>query len=84
MSMYLQDQWYALERPASPGAGPLDALDVAFLQDRVLAPLLGIDDPRTSQRLGFVGGIRGAQELERLVAKGDYACAFALQGARTI
>jgi uncharacterized protein (DUF1015 family) len=44
----------------------------------VLAPLFGIDDPRTSKRIHFVGGIRGTGELEKLVASGEYACAFSM------
>jgi uncharacterized protein (DUF1015 family) len=60
------------------GTSVTDALDVSLLQDRVLAPLLGIDDPRTSKRLDFVGGIRGTRELERLVAEGRAAAAFSL------
>ena len=57
---------------------PAEQLDVALLQRHVLGPILGIDNPRTSERIGFVGGIRGPGELERLVQGGDYACAFAL------
>jgi uncharacterized protein (DUF1015 family) len=57
---------------------PLEGLDVALLQQEVLAPLFGIENPRTSQRLNFVGGIRGLGELERVVDAGEYACAFAL------
>ncbi|MBO6004501.1 MAG: DUF1015 family protein, partial [Verrucomicrobia bacterium] len=43
-----------------------------------LSPMLGIDDPRTSKRIAFVGGIRGSVELERLVSSGEYACAFSM------
>ena len=53
-------------------------MDVTILQKRVLAPLFGIDDPRTSKRINFVGGIRGTAELEKLVTTGEYACAFSL------
>jgi len=49
-----------------------------LLQKHVLAPIFGIDDPRTSRRVGFVGGIRGTGELEKLVNGGDYACAFSM------
>jgi len=44
----------------------------------VLQPLFGIDDPRTSKRINFVGGIRGTAELEKLVNRGEYACAFSM------
>jgi uncharacterized protein (DUF1015 family) len=49
-----------------------------LLQKHVLKPIFGIDDPRTSQRINFVGGIRGPDELEKLVNGGEYACAFSL------
>ena len=49
-----------------------------MLQERLLGPLLGIDDPRTSKRIEFVGGIRGANELEKRVNSGDAAVAFSM------
>jgi uncharacterized protein (DUF1015 family) len=55
-----------------------EILDVTLLQQNVLAPILGIDDPRTSKRIQFVGGIRGTAELEKLVNSGEYACAFSM------
>ena len=57
---------------------PVEKLDVTLLQKYVLDPIFGIDDPRTSKRLNFVGGIRGVSELEKLVNNGEYACAFAM------
>ena len=57
---------------------PIEKLDVTLLQKFVLAPLLGIDDPRTSKRIHFVGGIRGTAELEKLVNSGEAACAFSM------
>jgi uncharacterized protein (DUF1015 family) len=62
---------------------PIARLDVSVLQDTVLAPILGIDDPRTNERIAFVGGIRGTAELERLVDSGGYAVAFALHPTST-
>ena len=56
----------------------VSGLDVTLLQEHVLAPIFGIDNPRTSQRVNFVGGIRGADELEKLVNTKEYACAFAM------
>ena len=77
--MFLEGRWYRLV--ASPGtwpAGdPVRSLDVSILQENVLAPLLGIRDPRTDKRIDFIGGIRGLSELERRV-KGGWAVAFAL------
>ncbi|MCA1815620.1 MAG: DUF1015 family protein [Acidobacteria bacterium] len=57
---------------------PTRALDVSLLQDNLLAPILGVTDPRTDKRIEFVGGIRGTRELERLVNEGRAAVAFAL------
>ena len=51
---------------------------MAILQNHVLGPLLEVNDPRTSDRINWVGGIRGVTELERLVDNGEFACAFSL------
>lgn len=78
--MYLAGSWYKLtaktETYATPD--PVAKLDVSILQDNLLAPVLAIADPRTDKRINFVGGIRGMQELERLVDSGKYVVAFAL------
>jgi uncharacterized protein (DUF1015 family) len=76
--MFLDGRWYHLTARGHQPADAVGALDVSLLQDRVLAPLLGIDDPRTDKRLGFVGGIRGTAELERVVSSGARAVAFSL------
>jgi uncharacterized protein (DUF1015 family) len=80
LGCYLAGRWQTLAfRPeVATAADPLQQLDVSLLQRLVLAPLFGIDDPRTTQRLQFVGGIRGTAELERLVDGGEAACAFSL------
>ena len=80
LSLYLAGGWHALAFRAefTRSENPIERLDVSLLQRLVLAPVFGIDDPRTSQRIGFVGGIRGSGELKKLVDRGDYACAFAL------
>jgi len=78
--MYLKGRWYRLqagERNLTED-DQVAALDVSLLQDNLLRPVLGIDDPRTDDRLLFVGGIRGMDELERLVDSGEYAVAFSL------
>jgi uncharacterized protein (DUF1015 family) len=59
-------------------AALVDTLDVTLLQEHILKPVFGINDPRTSDRIHFVGGIRGAAELEKLVNSGEYACAFSM------
>lgn len=77
--MYLNRRWYLLS--AKPCAvdetDPVARLDVSILQDFLLSPILGIDDPRTDPRIDFVGGIRGLEELERRVKNG-MALAFSL------
>lgn len=76
-SMYLGGKWYACSfHPAVIAGKELpDSLDVSLLQEKVLSPLLGITDPRTSERIEFVGGIRGDGELKESVDNGA-ACAF--------
>ncbi|MEI6089424.1 MAG: DUF1015 family protein [bacterium] len=78
--MYIDHTWYKLEtKPALlNNPDPVEVLDVAILQREVLAPYLGIDDPRTSNRIDFVGGIRGLGELERRVDSGEMEVAFAM------
>ena len=78
--MYLDGRWYQLHaRPAHINEKDTVArLDVSILQNTLLSPLLGILDPRTDQRIHFVGGIRGNDELIKLVDSGEYAVAFAL------
>jgi len=79
-SMYLDGQWYHLVPKADsfPASDPVKSLDASILQENLLNPLLGIDDPRTSERIKFVGGIRGTEELEKLVDSGEYSVAFSL------
>ncbi len=78
--MYLEGQWWRLRaREGSfPTDDPVNSLDVAILQNNLLAPVLGIGDPRSDERVDFVGGIRGLQELEQRVKSGEWAVAFAL------
>lgn len=78
ISVYLDGAWYGLAFDVPADADPVARLDVSVLQDRVLAPLLGIDDPRTNQRIEFVGGIRGTDYLEEAVNSGRAAVAFSL------
>ena len=79
-SMYLDGRWYALSlKPhASPPPGTVASLDVSILQDRLLDPILGIKDVRTDKRIDFVGGLRGPNELKRIVDEGKAAVAFSL------
>jgi uncharacterized protein (DUF1015 family) len=78
--MYVERTWHLLV-PRGGTAAETDRvlrLDVAVLQERILAPILGIGDPRTNGRIAFVGGVRGVEELERRVDSGEQAVAFAL------
>ncbi len=76
--MYTGGRWYDLQWEPSAGADPVSRLDVSGLQERLLAPVLGIDDPRTSKRVDFIGGIRGTGELVKLVDSGKAAVAFSM------
>lgn len=79
-SMYLEGKWYLLT--AKQGTfndnDPIGVLDVTILTQQVLEPILGIDDLRRSQRIDFVGGIRGPEELKKRVDSGEMKVAFAL------
>jgi uncharacterized protein (DUF1015 family) len=70
--MYIENYWYELEAKEGifDDQDPVDRLDVAILQNNILDPLLGIEDPRTSDNIDFVGGIRGLKELEERVDHG--------------
>ena len=78
--MYLDGQWYrlAIHEERIPTDDPVARLDVSLLQDNLITPLLGIDDPRRDERIDFVGGIRGLEGLEKRVDSGDWKVAFAL------
>jgi len=76
--MFLGGRWYRLGWGVPEVDDPVDRLDVSVLQQRMLAPVLGIEDPRTSERIEFIGGIRGTGALERLVGSGKGAVAFSM------
>ena len=77
-SMFLSDKWYRCTmRPESVPEDPVEGLDVSVLQNVLLAPVLGIGDPKTDKRIDFVGGIRGMKELERRCHE-DCKVAFAM------
>ena len=78
VSMFLGGRWIGLTWKPAPDADPVSRLDVSVLQDTLLAPVLGIDDPRTNKRIDFVGGIRGTGELEERVNSGRAAVAFSM------
>ncbi len=78
--MYLKGKWYSLSaRPSCVDeSDAVGRLDVSILQDQLLSPVLGVRNPRTDQRIHFIGGIRGIEELVRLVDGGEYQVAFSL------
>ena len=75
-AMFLADRWYLCHMKNVPD-DPVEGLDVSVLQSQLLAPVLGIGDPKTDKRIDFVGGIRGMKELERR-CHADSAVAFAM------
>jgi uncharacterized protein (DUF1015 family) len=83
-AMYLEKTWYGLvpkqsiSTSSAANSSPSARLDVSVLQNQVLAPLFGIQDPRTDQRIDFVGGIRGTKELVERVNSGRAQVAFSL------
>ncbi|MBH53282.1 MAG: hypothetical protein CMI18_02925 [Opitutaceae bacterium] len=78
VSMYFKKQWYGLEFSHDSSLDPVKRLDISRIQDEILRPILGIEDPRTSDRIDFIGGIRGTQELEKRVNLGDGPVAFSM------
>jgi uncharacterized protein (DUF1015 family) len=81
--LYLAGQWYRLDiRPDLIPDDPVGRLDVSLLQNNLIAPILGITDPRRDKRIDFVGGIRGLAELEKRVNSGEMALALAFHPTR--
>jgi uncharacterized protein (DUF1015 family) len=78
--LYIDGKWYLLK--AKDGSynkdDAVESLDVAIMQNNLLAPILGIENPRTDKRIDFVGGIRGTEELEKLVDSGDFKIAISM------
>ena len=78
VGMYLDGEWYELTaKDEIKSDDPVEGLDVSVLQNHLLAPVLGIGDPRVDKRIDFIGGIRGLKELERRCAL-DMTVAFSM------
>lgn len=77
-SMYFRGEWYTVKPEFKISEDPIESLDVTIIQKKILAPLLGINDPRKDKRIDFVGGIRGTAELEKIVDSGEFAVAFSM------
>jgi uncharacterized protein (DUF1015 family) len=78
--VYLSGTWHTLKFAVDyiREPDPIERLDVSILQNYVLAPILGVGDPRTDERIGFIGGSRGTKELVNLVDRGDARVAFSM------
>ena len=76
--MYVNGRWYRLTFTTDSKADVISGLDVSVLQNKILSPIFGINDPKTDKRIDFVGGIRGTEELERRVNSGEMAAAFSM------
>ena len=75
--MYFSGKWYNLKWDNMID-DPVNSLDVSFLQENLLSPILGINDPRTDSRIDFIGGIRGNAEIERIVNDGAAVVGFSM------
>ncbi|MBL1213502.1 MAG: DUF1015 domain-containing protein [Ignavibacteriae bacterium] len=80
MCMYIENNWYLLKPNSNvvPGDAVGDKLDVSLLQNFLLKPILGVEDIRTDTNVDFIGGIRGTEELEKLVNNGKASAAFSM------
>lgn len=79
MHLYMDGRFFELRHPFDPRADPIARLDVSLLQDKVLSPLLGIDDPRGDERLQFMGGVEPISNMVSVVDSGEYAAAILMQ-----
>ncbi len=77
--MYISGSWYNLiAKENARSQDPVTGLDVSILQNELLSPILGIEDPKTDPRIDFVGGIRGLKELEKMVDSHEFTVAFSM------
>jgi uncharacterized protein (DUF1015 family) len=78
VSLYVNGKWYTILLEQGSPHGVIDSLDGNVLQERLLKPILGIEDLRTDKRIDFVGGVKGTHTLEQLVDSGRMAAAFSM------
>ena len=78
VNIYFKNEWWSLKLPQPVDKNIVSTLDVARLQNSILEPMFGIKNPRTDENINFVGGIRGTEELERLVNSGKYDLAVSM------
>jgi uncharacterized protein (DUF1015 family) len=77
--MYAGGSWYKLNPRFNTGNDPINSLDVNILQEHMLGPILGIQDPRTDKRIDFIGGKNSVEEIQKRVDNGSYMVAFSLR-----
>ncbi len=78
ISLYCKGEWWNIKLPEPEDKNVVSKLDVARLQNGILSPVFGIENPRTDANISFIGGIRGTDELEKVVDKGDYELAVSM------
>ena len=78
VSVYINGEWFGIKLPVVDDPNSVEKLDAHRLQSFILEPMLGINDPRRDENISFVGGIRGTEELEKLVDSGEAAAAFSM------
>ncbi len=76
IGMYMEGEWYTLKAVDVDDSDPIRSLDVSILQERILDNILGIKDPRTDPKLGFIGGVNGFADLKKAVDSKEYKVAF--------
>lgn len=83
VSIYYNQTWWTMPLPEPSDSTIASSLDVARLQDQVLEPVFGIENPRTDEGIDFIGGIRGTAELEKIVDSGEYELAISMYPTST-
>jgi len=78
VNIYYEDEWWEMKLPEPVDENIVSSLDVARLQNSIMKPLFGIENPRTDKNIHFVGGIRGTAELEKLVNNGKFNLAVSM------
>lgn len=78
LCMYIDRMWHTVRWMPVQSESPIERLDVSVLQTAMLEPILKVGDPRTDNRIDFIGGIRGTAELEKRVDSGEWAVAFSM------
>ncbi|MDX1642240.1 MAG: DUF1015 domain-containing protein, partial [Balneolaceae bacterium] len=78
VNLYYDGDWWEMNLPEAKDDKVASSLDAAILQDQILNPFFDIENPRTDNKINFVGGIRGTAELEKVVDSGKYDLAFSM------